>query len=549
MKKILLASLLLFSLSNCKDYLVEENKSEILADEYYKTAVGYENLVNSAYSSLRVIYKSPWVFMAGTDMYVEGRGAQPEGISEYRNLVANSAEVTSFYTDTYKAIQRCNAAIHYNGITASTSTLPSRLGEMKFLRAYYYFLLVQSFGGVSLVDQLIDNPVLAFRRNTAAEVYDFIIAEMNAAKELVPDAAATQFGRVNKRAISHFLAKVHLTRGYETFAAADDFTKAATYADEAINGQPLNVTFEDLFWPGNEKNSEILFSIQYDKVSMNNLLNDGSNQNYFFGPYMGGEGNLNGYPNRSYNLCPTMYLFDLYTQNDARFEGTFMLTYYQRYYDYFDKKTDRANLNIKYFYAPSWVDPVAWKAADPVHRANTTIYPFSEAWEAKAGGLDNATPAVRKFDDPTSLFSSGGSSSRDVFLARLGETYLIAAEAYFKLNQLAKAAERINAVRKRADKSSTNALQITAAQVTIDFILDERARELVGEYHRWFDLKRTGKLIERTQLHNRIIREKYFNNGINPFVGTGGALKILRPIPQNALDLNQNEDFGQNPGY
>ncbi|GAB2775383.1 RagB/SusD family nutrient uptake outer membrane protein [Rhabdobacter roseus] len=549
MKKILIAGLLLLSLTNCKDYLTEVNKSEILADEYYRTATGYENLVNSAYSSLRGIYKAPWVFMAGTDMYVEGRGAQPEGISEYRNLAANDGNVTTFYSDTYRAIQRCNAAIHYNSLTESTATLPARLGEMKFLRAYYYFLLVQQFGGVSIVDELIDSPVLSFSRNSAEEVYSFVIAEMREALNLVPEASGTPFGRVNKRAVQHYLAKVHLTRGYETFAANDDFAQAASLADAAINGQGLTLSFEEVFWPGNERNNEILFSIQYDRVSMNNLQNDGSNQNYYFGPYMGGEGNLYGYPNRSYNLNPTMYLFDLYTQQDARFEGTFMLTYYERYYDYYDKRNDRANLNVKYFYAPRWVDPEAWRAQDPVRRSATIIHPYSTKWEAMPGGLDNATPAIRKFDDPTSLFSSGGSSSRDVFLARLAETYLVAAEAYLKLNQPATAAERINVVRRRADKSGTGAMQITAADVTIDYILDERARELAGEYHRWFDLKRTGKLVERTRLHNRPIREKYFNNGINPFEGTGGTLKILRPIPQNALDLNQNESFTQNPGY
>ena len=91
-------------------------------------------------------------------------------------------------------------------------------------------------------------------------------------------------------------------------------------------------------------------------------------------------------------------------------------------------------------------------------------------------------------------------------------------------------------------------MAITAANVNIDFILDERAREMVGEYERWFDLKRTGTLVERTRLYNRDIKTNWFDKGINPFAGVGGALKLLRPIPSRAIDLNAGS-FAQNPGY
>ena len=90
-------------------------------------------------------------------------------------------------------------------------------------------------------------------------------------------------------------------------------------------------------------------------------------------------------------------------------------------------------------------------------------------------------------------------------------------------------------------------MKIDASAVTIDFILDERGRELVGEYHRWFDLKRTGTLIARAKQYNKDVN-KWYNNGVDPFLGVGNQNKILRPIPTRALDLNQGE-FAQNPGY
>jgi hypothetical protein len=103
---------------------------------------------------------------------------------------------------------------------------------------------------------------------------------------------------------------------------------------------------------------------------------------------------------------------------------------------------------------------------------------------------------------------------------------------------------RINSVRARAEKTP-GALQLTDPDaVTIDTILDERALELVGEFHRWFDLKRTGKLVERVMEYNKDVR-----GNTNAFVGTDGQLKLLRPIPQQALQLNANKDFPQNPGY
>jgi hypothetical protein len=537
--------------SQCSDLIQEDNKSNPEADTYYRTKDGFESLINGNYASLRELYDLPWVFEAGTDMYVQGRSdGQPESLSEYRNLTPLDPNVLTFYSACYRAVQRANTALYYIDITEPTDALTSRRGEVRFLRAYYYFLLVQQFGGVALVTERFDAPAMDFPRNSAQEVYDFIIREMEEALALVPETQA-QNGRVIKRAVQHYLAKVYLTRGYEAFAGSDDFAKAASYADAAIKGQALTISFKDLFWPGKEKNAEVLFAVQYDKTSILNAQNDGSNQNAFFGPYLGGEGAAKGYPYRTYTLCPTKYVFDLFTKDDVRFEGTFMLTLYDRYYDFYDKDGATASLNIAVYYAPQWeTDAATWRAVDPAHRTATVFVPYAKTWEASTSSADRATPAVRKFDDPTSIFtaSMNGNSVRDIYLARLGETYLIAAEAYLKAGDATKAMDRVNAVRKRAERTA-GSLQITsAADVTIELILDERARELVGEYHRWMDLKRTGKLVERNASYNTPLKTKYVNNGIDPFLGTDGNQKLLRPIPQNAIDLNGAE-VKQNPGY
>jgi hypothetical protein len=552
MKKLTIYFIALFVImgAGCKDFIEEENLSNLEAEEYYKTLQGYPKIVNASYATLRTIYNDPYPFMAGTDMYVEGRNAQPVGISEYRNLVPEDANVEAFYRNAYRGIQICNTAIYFNDKTAANTNLPVRKGEMQFIRAYYYFLLVQTFGGVAITTDRNIAPTLQFKRNTAEEVYLFIIKEMNEALALVP-ATQAEFGRVTKRAVQHYLAKVHLTRGYESFGTPQDFATATTLADAAINSQALTIPFETLFTPGNEKNAEILFSIQYDPTSILQPLTDGNSQNFYFGPYMGGQGVAQGYPNRSYTLNPTMYAFDAFTQDDARFDATFMIEHYARYYDYYDKPTERANLNVRFYYPPKWMnsaaDIAAWKAANPTKRNAATIYPYSPKWEAsRSSNLDNATPPVKKFDDQKAIFGTS-TSTRDIFLARLGETYLLAAEAYFKAGVPGTAAQRINEVRKRASKPGKNLATIVASDINIDFILDERARELLGEYHRWFDLKRTGTLMARTILYNKDVR-KWITAGTDPFLGTGGQFKILRPIPTKAIDLNESATQ-QNPGY
>jgi hypothetical protein len=144
-----------------------------------------------------------------------------------------------------------------------------------------------------------------------------------------------------------------------------------------------------------------------------------------------------------------------------------------------------------------------------------------------------------KFLDPTRASINEAQSARDVFVIRFAELYLIAAEAQFKMGRSDSAAYYINIIRTRAAKpGQTAAMQITPAQVTLDFILDERAREFAGEQLRWFDLKRTGKLIDRIKTLNPDIAPN-----IQPF-------HTVRTIPRSQLVAVTNRgEFTQNQGY
>jgi hypothetical protein len=567
MKKAIIFKFILTLLitTSCRDFLEEENPSAIVGDEFYTTAAGFESLVNANYASLRNIYGDDevYVFTLGTDLFTSGRGNPPAvGLLNYHDLSAaennGTQYVRDFYQKLYQAIQLANNALYFRDITEQTSTLEMREGEIRFLRAYYYFILVQQFGDVPLVTERISEAKLSFPRDPAADVYEFIISEMEQALDVLPDMAQDP-GRVDRRVVQHFLAKVHLTRGYESYgpSQSQDFEAAVTYADAAIGGQGLNLSFQEVFWPGNEENEEIIFAVQYDAASMQNLAEDGNTQNYWYGPYLGGEGAKYGYPNRHYGLVPSLYAFDVFREtgpHDARWEGTFMTEIFEStaedgtkgtgYYMYYTEAGNRDMLPVRIFFAHEWVNVDEWRAANP-NRRNAEVRPYSVEWEAsQQTQMDAATPAIRKFDDPTSVFSNSGSSTRDIFLARLAETYLIAAEAHFQLGNNASAADYINVVRRRAAKpGSESQMEISGADVDIDFILDERARELMGEYHRWNDLKRTGMLVRRNLLYNREVRRAG-----NPF--GDGTQKVLRPIPLTIMTLNEGigpED--QNPGY
>lgn len=540
-----------FILSGCSDYLSETNKSNPDAATFYKTTSGYESLINSCYSTLRDVYgDNIEMFVAGTDLYKIGRaGLVSQGLGTYQNLTPADNSVKAFYTIVYQSIKKCNDAIYY-GETYGQST--TRIAEVRFLRAFYYFHLVQQFGDVALITDRLTTPVTDYPRTPASDVYTFIINEMKTALAALPATAAN---RVNQRVVNHYLSQVYLTRGYESYGSAADFQSAVDYATTAINNQGLTLPFDGktgIFYPGNEKNAEILFSAQYSSTSLATVTT-GNSQASFYGAYLGGsDGAINdGMPYMNTRLKPTMRLYNLLSQDpaDTRFAGTFMQELYGvvatgkcSYYSYFKKYDTRSTLEVLMYYpkpGATQADVNAWIAVNSAKRSATTIkWPITNgvnSWEKN--DLDKDYPCIKKFSDPDAPFNTTA-SRRDIFLARLAETYLIRAEAYVKLgNKQTEAKNDINVVRSRA-----GATGITESSATIDYILDERAREFAGEYNRWYDLKRTGKLVQYVSTYNPDIPSE------SNMKGNDGSYKILRPIPQDAIGLN-SATITQNPGY
>ena len=210
-------------------------------------------------------------------------------------------------------------------------------------------------------------------------------------------------------------------------------------------------------------------------------------------------------------MSPTRFAMNLYASNDDRGSA-----FAYRYYYLINNASA----------IPAGTNPrtgQAYKLGDTLFLNSTGNETLSVAnW-----------PSTRKWDyaQPAPLDVVDREYNDQVFL-RLGETYLLLAEANFRLNDLQGAADAINALRNRA-----HATTVTSAQITADFILDERSRELFSEEDRRYALTRMGKWLERVKLYNKIA---------SPNVT---ARDTLLPIPQDVIDANLTSPMRQNDGY
>lgn len=560
MKKNLFISMFILSATffSCEKFLEEKNISGITAENYYVSVAGYESLINACYASLRNIYSiNPSLFEWGTDIGTRGEielvsgsanDVPAEQLNEYRTLTADNGPINTFFSAAFNGIQKCNTAIHRaEAIPGLEEQIKARrTAEVRFLRVYYYYLLVENFGSVPLVEEEFTEPVTHFEPVPEQAVYEFMISELSAIMPaLEADPAKVEAGRVTQGAAKHLLALLYLTKGYKAFGSDADFIQSAQLGEELINGPAysLLLSFAEVFKPGNEKNQEIIFSVQYGPQPGYH----GNAQNIMFGwRYWRERGfdevsAVEDYNRRRSDFMPTQFLYTLYnTSKDARYEATFLSELYATKND---GNIMRGDLRF-YFPFPDQpftsTDEANLKAANP----HVEVIRFDKWKQAFSNvGGEEKFPMINKFYAPDAGLPYNTeftyASTKDVFLFRLGEAYLITAEAYYNVGQTSSAVEKLNVLRERAAKEGQS-LAITAAEVDIDFILDERAREMAGEYKRWLDLKRTRKL-------GRAFEHNILTKMANPS-GVVDDKYYLRPIPQSVIDRDTG-DYPQNEGY
>ncbi|KAA0992166.1 RagB/SusD family nutrient uptake outer membrane protein [Dyadobacter aurulentus] len=533
----------LLAFSSCEDALEEYNPSGLTAETVYTTPEGFETLVNAAYSYQRWWYGKEEgynIAETGTDIWTSGAGEVYRDLTQYLNLQGSNAALTNEWRELYAAVNLCNGGINrIEGAGLPAAIRPVREGELRFLRAFYYWHIVETWGGVHFTTDETGGIVTTANKTPVETFYNQIFEDLKTAVANLP-ATQPQYGRVTKGAAQAFLARMYLTRGMNK--------EALDMAEAVLNGNygyQLESNFANLWNMGNLKSKEVIYTVDY---AANLALNDLSNST--FNPYGHGRGSNNAHllflmkyddrpgmirdlPNgRPFNrYMPTRFLLDLFSENDARYESSFMETWY----------ANSATLPAGIAKGDTAVYVTRKNIPDAIENSKKyQTYDRDDVYMADGLVKDNLRyPTLSKFMDPTRASLNEAQSARDVFVIRLAEVYLIAAEAQLQLGNKAEAARHINIIRTRAAKpGKAAAMQITAADVTLDFILDERARELAGEQLRWFDLKRTGKLVERVK--------KYApDNAINI-----QEHHVLRPIPQTQLDAVVNKaEFKQNEGY
>jgi hypothetical protein len=530
---------------SCNKKLSEYNPSGLTSATVYNNAKGFESLVNAAYSFTRFWYGKEEGYSLsemGTDIWTSGTGDVYPQLSTYKNLQGgNTNALTLEWNNFYAVLNLCNTGIA--GIEKVTDYTDAqkklREAELRYLRAFYLWHIVETWGGVHFTTTPSEGVVTAANKTPVETFYNQIFEDLQIAVASLPKTTA-EYGRVTSGAAKAFLARMYLTRGRnaEAIAMANDVIKNHDYA--------LVPKYADLWNMGNLKNKEVIWAVDYSTNLANNDLTNtntypfghsrGSNSGHmlFLMVYDQVNTNIltrdlnNGRPFNRY--MPTKAFLNLFNdEHDARYQGSFQTVWY----------VNKAATGFAIGDTAAFATKKTFTEAEMNSKKYKT-YDMSRVYATDGTPLDRKFyVSLKKFKDSTRTATGEAQSARDVFVIRLAEMYLIAAEAELKISKLDSAAYYLNVIRTRAAiPGHENDMKITGAQVTLDFILDERARELAGEQLRWFDLKRTGKLIERITA---------MNPDAIPFVK---PTHTVRPIPQDQLDAVSNKDeFTQNQGY
>lgn len=516
-----------------------------VSSQFYSSPQGVEAAVNAVYSHLRTVYfseRSVNISEFGTDIWTNGDQGGNKSFNYYdAGLNSGNGNFSGAWSNWYRAINTANSMLdrvgEIEGMDPATRDI--RIAEVRFLRAFFYFHLVQTFGDVPL--SLTENRgvITEVTRDPAADVYNAIVADLEAAIPALP-LTQSNYGRATKGAAQHLLAKVHLTRAYRPYAQANDFTRAAQLAEEVIASGVYSLlpNYADVFDINGMRHSEVVFSVQ---SSYDDQLN-GNDGNRYHLYYMGFYDDSRGLPRsirygRAFRrLRPTEFALNLWDQEkDSRYEGSFQHLWLATANAVGGAGTSGGPIAIGD--TAMWLAPEGFDVT-PEFRASRAYRIFAyDQW--KNDEEEFRFPSLLKHQDPGRPSINEENGTREYMYARLAGTHLIAAEAYLGAGQPESAVPHINEIRRRAAKPGfEDQVDITAADVTLDFILDELARETMGEVSRWYDLTRTNKLVERTLAHNRVAAARGFLSEHHS----------LRPIPQSQIDAVQN-DFPQNPGY
>jgi len=511
-----------------QDKFLKENPKDFLAPE--NTFVDKENFeaaLVTLYDNTRGIHCSNQGLNEKAWQVFYGQGAdigyhidKKSYVTDYSTVNSSTGSIRSFWNKFYSIIKDANVIItRAEGeqvIWNSEADKNEIVANAKFFRAYAYRCLVSYFGGVPLITEEISAPKFDFVRASATDVWGLVLEDLLFATANLPTANPTG-ARLSKAAADYLLAETYLVLNQwdNSIAAIDRILNDGQY--DLMRSRFGSMTdkpgdpYWDLYRLGNQDrksgNKENIFAWQYEFDVPGGHYNAVERA---WGPFLE---KLKTPDNRQAIL-----------------------------------KDDRLGRPVVFIRITPWVETGMWDDFDNDMRNseynvrrkfyinNPASANFGEEIQPTAGNyVRNMFPYYQKFTHPHGHpqgYDTSGRIYTDWYLFRVSGAYLLKAEAYLGKGDKVNAAAAINAVRSRA-----NAAPVTPANVDIDYILDERSRELLGEEARRVVLNRTGKLVERTRLHNPV-------SGL-----TIQDFHALFPIPQAEIDINDGAVLEQNPGY
>ncbi|WP_170252540.1 RagB/SusD family nutrient uptake outer membrane protein [Adhaeribacter aerolatus] len=553
-KNIATFLLILVLFSGCKDLfqnLDEETPHLITAESLYKNLEGFEAGLNGLYalvreerSGLNDYLGAHWI--VGTDNMVVNYGSS--GTSSWSvaydwgssNNPVQPSHLRPFLW-LYRVVNAANTIINraenedVNWSSGSGSNQMENknrvVAEARAIRAWAYRHLSFGWGDVPLnLDESKGSTIKTdWVRTPVAQVRKQIISDLIFSEKYILVEPAMR-GRLTKGAVQTLISEMYLTISKPDSALlwADKVINTPQYKlitkRYGVNANKPGVAFMDMFYEGNanraEGNTEALWVWQYA-----------------FNVIGGGESNLFHVHNGRYFSIRINGVTPLQLTYERGGRGVARISLTKWAIDLYEKRDERgSDYAIRKFFtlkdaqanAPFAADllPPGYKYGDTIKldwskditraTANRPDWPYSRKAEPGANPADLASFV----------------HYNDAIYMRLAATYLLKAEAQYLLGSPAAAAETINILRRRAKAS-----EVSANQINIDFILNERSRELFLEEDRRWTLLRTNKWLERTKAHN-------FNGG-----QLVSARDVLFPIPQSIIDANLTTPMPQNPGY
>ncbi|UGU15237.1 RagB/SusD family nutrient uptake outer membrane protein [Sinomicrobium kalidii] len=519
---------LLLCASCSKSFLDEETRSNY-TPEALTDALGFEAALIGLYNHLSTWYsksdRQGWVsvWQSGTDIVWP---TQPQGIEvpyyEYDLLTSDDEAAYFTWRWAYQMINNANTIItnienpelEFTGITEEDKNRIN--AEARFFRALAYNILGTCYGGVPITTEPLAEPKTDFVRASLEEVNTLIEEDLLFAVNNLPEVGeAPAEARVNTYAAAQLLALAYLRMGEGAKAEEQcdfiiDSGKYSLITERyGVNASEPGDPFSDMFIYGNQRrsqgNTEAIWVLEAENPSdvPGGMTGAPQQRRVWGGAYHNRKGmlpadSLGGRGIARIRLN-NWVLYDLYNESDMR--------------------NSQHNIRREFWYNDpedeNYGQQVPYEGPDTLFIIN----PYTMKW--------------RHFD-PRDTFGWG--MWKDFILMRLGETYLLRAEAQLMQGKQAEAAISINAIRERA-----NAPLVTSGDIDMDFILDERARELIGEENRRMTLMRTGTLLERAQL----------NTGAPNGMQIRGLTQthLLLPIPLREIQLNKDATLEQNPGY